>query len=84
MGTNHSYQTPSITQKTPPPCRVQCGEYNGVMFMVGECSGCILDLKIFRGGLPKKVKKVFFKEKNSFVLDTDTDITSWQGLEGCE
>ena len=35
METNHSYQTHPITIKTTPPCRVQCGEHSGVMFMVG-------------------------------------------------
>ena len=33
--TNHSYQPLLITIKPPPLCRALCGEYNGVMFMVG-------------------------------------------------
>jgi len=42
----------------------------------GECNGRILDLKIFRGGLPKKVKKV--KECDlslSFHLNPTIQIT---------
>jgi len=35
MVTDHSYQTHPITIKPPPPCRVLCGEHNGVMIMAG-------------------------------------------------
>jgi len=35
MVTNHSYQTHPIPIKTPPPCRVSCGEHSGGMVMMG-------------------------------------------------
>ena len=35
METNHSYQTHSIPIKPTPPCRVLCGEHNGVMLVMG-------------------------------------------------
>ena len=35
MVTNHSNRTLPITIKPPSPCRVLCGDHNGVMFMVG-------------------------------------------------
>jgi len=35
MVTNHSNRTLPITIKPPSPCRVLCGDHNGVMFMGG-------------------------------------------------
>ena len=35
MVTNHSHQPTPIPIKRPPMCRMLCGGYNGVMFMVG-------------------------------------------------
>jgi len=67
MVTNLSYQTDPITIK-PPPCRMSCGEHSGVMFMGGWVERLHLDLKIFRGGFPKKVKKVKKKRMRLFPV----------------